>query len=105
MRDIFKFLKHFTQAEKNYKGEPAWGDSNKVNGLLLRILDDIREEAQRPIVIHAACEIDGHAENGEHPRGDAIDFHFVHGDIKSNYLAIIKVLDKYGLTNYPSRLG
>lgn len=96
-RDIFKFLKFFTLNEKNYKGQPAWGDSNQVNGLLLRLLDEIRIEAGTPFIIHAAYETSGHASNSEHKRGDAIDGHFKGITLWRGYQAIQKVLKKYNL--------
>ena len=98
-RDIFKFLKYFTLNEKNYVGQPAWGDSNQVNGLLLRILDEIRAEVGAPVLIHAAYETSGHASNSEHKRGDAIDCHFKGVTLWRAYQGIQKVLAKYNLVD------
>lgn len=97
IRDIFKYLKYFTTNEKNYRGQPAWGDVTQVNGLLLRILDEIRIEVGKPLLIHAAYETSGHGSASEHGRGDAIDFHIAGVTLWTTYQAMQKVLKRYNL--------
>lgn len=96
-RDIFKFLKWFKKDEKNYKGQPAWGSIQQVNGLLLRLLDEWRNEVGKPCKIHAAYETSGHGTYSEHCRGDAIDCHFEGCSLWAAYSALQKVLAKYNL--------
>lgn len=95
--DVFKYLKHFTINEKNYKGQPAWGDANRISGLLLRLLDEIREEAGASILIHAGVEMNGHAPDSFHKKGLAIDFHFKGITPQKGYEAIQRVLAKHQL--------
>lgn len=97
-RDIFKFLKYFTINEKDYAGRPnAWGDVMKVNGLLLRLMDEWRAEAKAPCSIHAAYATAGHATASEHYRGDAIDCHFSGISLWKAYTALQTVLKRYNL--------
>ena len=97
-RDIFNFLKWFKKTEKNYKGQPAWGDIMQVNGLLLRLMDEWREEVGAGCTIHAAYETTGHGSASEHGRGDAIDCHFNKSiSLYKAYMALQKVLTKYNL--------
>jgi len=99
-RDIFKFLKWFKKDEKNYKGQPAWGDLQQVNGLLLRILDEWRDAVGKSCIIHAAYETSGHGTYSEHCRGDAIDCHFDRSvSLWKCYECLQKVLAKYNLQN------
>jgi hypothetical protein len=92
-------LKWFKRDEKNYKGQFAWGDLQQVNGLLLRILDEWRNELGKPCTIHAAYETAGHGTYSEHNRGDAIDCHFSGCSLWAQYQALQKVLGRYNLQN------
>lgn len=96
-RDIFNFLKWFKKDEKNYKGQFAWGDLQQVNGLLLRLMDEWRNELGKSCTIHAAYETSGHGTYSEHNRGDAIDCHFTGCTLWAAYSALQKVLARYNL--------
>lgn len=99
-RDIFNFLKWFKKDEKNYQGGFAWGDLQQVNGLLLRLLDEWRQEVGASCTIHAAYETTGHGTYSEHNRGDAIDCHFDKKvSLWAAYSALQKVLARYNLQN------
>lgn len=66
--NIFNNLKHFNINEK-------WGNPNKINPLLLIILDELRQRIGKKFIIHCAYEQDGHSENSQHYKGNAVDFH------------------------------
>ena len=105
MREIWKYLKHFSPNEKNHEGKSAWGDSNKVDGLLLRVAEKIRIKAGLPMVVHCAYDLSGHASDSEHFRGGAIDFHItgMDKDYKKLYQAyqiIMQVLKEMHLEEY-----
>ena len=95
---IWQYLKHFTVNEKSESGGNAWGDYTKCNGLLLKILDEIRDISGFPIVVHCMYEPrDG--SNSEHKRGNAVDFHMKGCTPQHAYNCIIKVLSKYNLVD------
>lgn len=98
MAGIWDYLKYFKVNERSESGGNAWGDYTKMNGLLLRILDEIREEAGASITVHCGYEL-REGSNSEHRRGNAVDFHFNKITPAQGYRAIIKVLTKYNLLN------
>ena len=68
----WKNIKYFNIDEKTPWGEPAWGDSNRMNMAVVMILDRLRLYLGHPIYIH--CGTQGkHAENSLHYKGRAID--------------------------------
>lgn len=100
VREIYKFLKHFTPNEKDHKGRPnAFGDFNKMNGLLLRLLDEWRDEVGKPCTIHCGYELTGHASQSYHAIGSAVDCHFSGVSLWTAYQALQKVLSRYNLQN------
>lgn len=100
IREIYKYLKYFTPNEKNYAGKPnAFGDFNKMNGLLLRLLDEWRAEVGKPCIIHCGYELSGHASQSYHAIGDAVDCHFSGCSLWAAYSALQKVLGRYNLQN------
>ncbi len=101
MTEIFTLLKHFTTNEN-------WGNSEKVNGSLLILLDKIRELSNIPIVIHNAYATTGHSSNSQHYLGNAVDFHFKTNrpyaeqiQILESILRLLQVYDFVGLGIYP----
>ena len=71
----------FTYAPGFNKNE-AWGDWRKINGLLFLLLGVMRTEilkldSNASVIIHNAYESAGHNPKGEHPKGNAADFHVV----------------------------
>lgn len=85
-REIWNHLKHFKKNERNHRGLPAWGNSDKVSGMTLMMLDELTDRVKRYslekynrvsyCIVHCAYDESGHAVNSEHYRGSAIDFHF-----------------------------
>lgn len=100
IREIYKFLKYFSPNEKDYMGRPnAFGDFNKMNGLLLRILDEWRAEVGSACSVHAGFETNGHASQSYHAIGDAVDVDFKGVSLWKAYSALQKVLGRYNLQN------
>ena len=64
---IFNKLQHFSEEE-------AWGEPSKINGLLLLLLDRIRDALNSRIRINGAYSASGHSEYSQHYRGNAVDF-------------------------------
>ena len=76
-----------------FKRTERWGDPDKISGLTLLALWQIRVLSGWPIIIHCAYAIKGHNPRGYHPKGMAVDFHFDPlGDI--NYLEQIQIFSK-----------
>ena len=96
MSGIWDYLKYFKANEKSESGRNAWGDYTKMNGLLLKILDEIRATAGASITVHCGYE-PREGTNSEHRRGNAVDFHFNGITPAKGYKAIIAVLKKYNL--------
>jgi uncharacterized protein YcbK (DUF882 family) len=95
-------LKHFHPEEKGWKG-----NFHKVNGLLLLLLDALREEIGCPFVIHCAYETSGHSPKSQHYLGNAVDFHIeglpfleAMGRME-RALENLQVSDRVGLGIYP----
>ena len=97
---IFDELDYFSPSEK-------WGDPWKVNGILLALMDEIRERIGVGIVIHCAYEKGGHAQRSQHYLGNAVDFHVVGMPFHEAVYWIEKILedlhvaDWVGLGIYP----
>lgn len=95
-------LKHFRPEEPGWKG-----NFHKVNGLLLLLLDALREEIGYPFVIHCAYETSGHSPKSQHYIGNAVDFHieglpFPEAVIRmEEALERLQVADRVGLGLYP----
>ena len=98
---LWDYVKHFNKEER-------WGSASSMNGLLVLLLDAVRDRIGCPIAIHCGYESEGHIENSEHKRGNAVDFHF---DSELSLLAQAKCLeatlrklqvyDRVGLGVYP----
>lgn len=100
IKEVFKFLKHFSFNEKDYLNRPnAWGDGNRMCGLLLRILDEWRSEVNSPCYVHAGFETNGHASHSEHGYGTAVDVDFRKVSLWKAYSALQNVLGRYNLQN------
>lgn len=105
-------MNHFHPGEK-------WGNKNKVNGLLLLLLDIITDRIKQyswenhkkvsPCIIHCAYQTTGHSTHSQHYKGNAADFHFENIALSDAYNIIMAVLKEYqveeftGLGVYPDR--
>jgi len=85
MTEIWDTLKHFSKDE-------AWGKPQKMNGLLLLLLDKIRELTGWPIIVH--CGTQGrHVKKSQHYLGNAVDFHFkTDVPLKEQVLKLLEIL-------------
>lgn len=97
---IWNRLKYFSEGEN-------WGDPRKINGLLLLLLEAIRDILKMPIVIH--CGTQGkHVKNSQHYLGNAVDFHIVTNlpyrvqvKVMESILEGLQVDDRVGFGIYP----
>lgn len=88
---IWQRLKHFSKNEN-------WGNPDKMNGLLLITLDEIRDRCDNRIIIH--CGTQGqHVENSRHYTGDAVDFHVENMSLKNSYSIILNVFEDFQIVN------
>ena len=98
---MFKELKNFKKSEF---GENA----DKLNGLLLLLIQAIRECIGLPIIVHCAYATSGHSWNSQHYTGNAIDFHFQSVDPYTTQISrleevlkYLQVFNRVGLGIYP----
>jgi len=98
---IWKHLKHFTPDEN-------WGDPDKINGLLLLLLDALRDRWSAPFSVHCAYDLSGHLDKSEHYLGNAVDFHIDDGEsfalqisVMEHFLEGLQVAGHCGLGIYP----
>ena len=70
-------VRHFRRAEWRH-------DPDRVCPELVRLLDEVRDAAGVPVIIHCAWAEGGHAPKSYHYRGLAVDFHF--GAARDGYL-------------------
>jgi hypothetical protein len=102
MKKIWNFLKHFSITEN-------WGDSTKISGYLLFVIDAVREILGLPINLTCpAFAKSGHASNSYHGKGEALDGYiaksiFTPFEIFSNFIKALEKLQifKYALGYYP----
>jgi len=97
MTPIFDHVMHFDETEK-------WGDTTKMNGLLLLLVDALRRIVDSPFVIH--CGYREGSSEGEHALGNAVDFHIEWLELQDAYERVVsglkelQVLDRVGLGVY-----
>jgi hypothetical protein len=86
---------------KYLKESEAWGNARKVSGLLMFVLDVVREEFDRPLIINCAwAPGTGHATNSYHYKGLAADFHIEGSGIMYQAPKMIEILNQLGVLNY-----
>ena len=88
-----KYIRHFSKTEK-------WGDWAKINGMLLYLLERIRERTKKPVIIHCAYETSGHSQNSMHYSGNAADFHISGMDLYFAYQMIMQILRDYQMHDH-----
>ena len=87
---IYDYLNHFDRSE-------AWGDPDKMNPWILSAVDIVRHMADWPFVVHFGIQ-GNHKVGSRHPKGMAIDGHFVTDTVLYfQALAILKILKVIGL--------
>jgi hypothetical protein len=57
------------------KKEDKWGSPDKMNGLLLWLLDKIEGMTGKKVIVHCGYDLSGHADKSFHKTGQAVDFH------------------------------
>jgi hypothetical protein len=111
MNAIWEFLAgKYRDAEGGFSPREAWGDPQKINGLLLLAIYALRLILQIAIVIHCAVETSGHAQKGQHPEGNAVDFHLVSSTLPfyeqilmvEKALKGLQIWDRIGIGIYPA---
>ena len=89
-------------SEVRYFKKDEWReDPNKVSSLLVRVLDEVREKADVPIVIHQAYSKSGHSEHSYHYKGMAVDFHFTKGDFREHFELLCELEEIGAIGWYP----
>jgi len=78
-----------------FKKTEDWGNPEKMNGLLLMLLDNIRCCYDFPFEIHCGYDESGHTKKSQHYLGNAVDFHI---ESKEKFITqtnkMIKILDE-----------
>ena len=100
---IWDHIKYFHAGEK-------WGPASGINGLLIMLLDKIREcWPDSSFVIHCGFESDGHAKDSQHKTGNAVDFHVqcamsfaAQIERLEKILKELQVFNRVGLGIYPT---
>lgn len=97
---IWKLLNNFTENED-------WGASEKMNPVLLLLLDKLRDKVGHIFRINCGYSTDGHATRSQHYLGNAVDFVILGVPFKQAHqllqeaLLELKVEDEVGLGCYP----
>lgn len=93
----------------HFKRTDAWGDSTRMNGMLLLLLDAIHDVWGEPIIVHCGYSVTGHATDSQHKLGAAVDFHvmsilpFLEQTVALEaILRGLQVQSKVGLGIYPN---
>ncbi len=77
-----------------------WGDPDKMSGLLLLLLDNIRRYYVRPFLIHCGYDESGHSTNSQHYLGNAVDFHIESGESFSTQIdKVVRILDWFQVSD------
>jgi len=95
---------------KHFHPKENWGESSRVNGMLILLLDKITGEVKKycwreykrisPCIIHCAYETSGHSVNSQHYTGNAADFHFENISAIKAFELILKVLKDYQMDEF-----
>jgi uncharacterized protein YcbK (DUF882 family) len=106
---IWSQLKYFKKEERNHRDLPAWGDPDKMNGVILLIMDRVRHASGWPVIVHCGYEKAGHVKASQHYKGNAVDFHFktdtpfrIQAEAVIDILRELQVSEFVGLGIYPS---
>lgn len=95
MKSVWDNLRWFSRDEK-------WGDPDRMNPILLHLLDDLRDRIGSPFVIHCGYETSGHTKKSQHYYGNAVDFHVKGMSFLEAYLAIDNELEHIFIINQPA---
>ena len=93
---VWDILRHFNPREK-------WGDSKRMNPLLLIILDKLRNQYGKPFIVHCGYATSGHVKHSYHYTGDACDFHIksrLH--FRAQISILLRQLHNISLSVYPA---
>jgi uncharacterized protein YcbK (DUF882 family) len=78
---------------KYFRPTENWGDSKRMNPMLLILLDKLRDIIGKPISINCGYETEGHEPNSQHGYGNAVDFHVKGMKFKEANQQILAALD------------
>jgi len=92
-KEDWKSVRYFTPDE--------WGDWGQVDRELIFLLDSIRHNAKKPVVIHCAYATAGHSEHSYHYRGMAVDFHILGMHVVDQFLLASQYSEVGGIGVYP----
>jgi len=94
--------------EKYFVRKEAWGDPDRMNGLLLLLLFGIRQNIPLDFVVHYGTQ-GRHSLDSQHPPGNAVDGHFITSAsfykqilLMEYTLDRLQVADRVGLGIYPA---
>ena len=100
----------WTRINRYFSLQEKWGEPQKISGMLLMILYDLRFYSGWPIIIHCGTQGE-HCKKSYHYKGLAVDFHFktpngsvtYHNQVKYllEYLEDMQLADFVGLGSYP----
>lgn len=76
-----------------------WGDSDKIDHLLLFALDGLRDYLKTPITILNAFAVTGHSDGSQHYKGKACDFTVPDLEYMNTFYAIMKYLNNTKVGN------
>ncbi|MDI3547905.1 MAG: Peptidase [Halanaerobiales bacterium] len=82
-------VKYFTKNEKNDLGKVCWGEPDKINPLLIYLLDQMRGFVGSPFRINYGTQ-GVHSPNSQHYLGNAVDGYFPGLSIKEQFLIAIR---------------
>lgn len=87
---------------RNFNTGEAWGEPEKINPLLLWLLQSIRDRLPRgsAIKIHVGFKTAGHSKSSWHYKGMAVDFHVIGLSVLEAEEIIMKFLTETGLIEY-----
>lgn len=84
-----------------FSPEEAWGDPYKMDHNLIIRLDQLRELAGKPIIIHCGYATEGHSLNSFHYKGMAADLHIEGYSLLDQYLLAEQAGPFGGIGVYP----
>lgn len=87
----------------NFSRSEKWGDADKVNPMLLILMQELRTVVGHPFVIHNAyADGTGHSDASQHYKGNAVDFHIEGLDYAVAVGLIVEALENITICGIPA---